>query len=88
MIPLGSRGATTPPIEAISEIARVLNRVRQSGPNAADDLLPLVDQELRKLAAQKMANQAVGHAHQRIALVHNAWLRLGSSEIPLFGCES
>jgi len=88
VIPLANRGAATPPIEAMSEITRVLNRVRQDGPNAADDLLPLVYQELRKLAAQKMANEAVGHTRQPTALVHDAWLRLGGSEIPSCGCES
>ena len=45
----------------MSEITRVLNRVQQGDANAAEELLPLVYQELRKLAAQKMANEALGH---------------------------
>ena len=68
----------------MSEITRVLNRVQQGDANAADELLPLVYQELRKLAAQKMANEAVGHTLQPTALVHEAWLRLGGSEAPSF----
>jgi RNA polymerase sigma factor (TIGR02999 family) len=68
----------------MSEITRVLNRVQQDGGDAADELLPLVYQELRKLAAQKMANEAVGHTLQPTALVHEAWLRLGGSEAPSF----
>jgi RNA polymerase sigma factor (TIGR02999 family) len=68
----------------MSEITRVLNRVQQDGADAADELLPLVYQELRKLAAQKMANEAVGHTLQPTALVHEAWLRLGGSQAPSF----
>jgi RNA polymerase sigma factor (TIGR02999 family) len=68
----------------MSEITRVLNRVQQGDANAADELLPLVYQELRKLAAQKMANEAIGHTLQPTALVHEAWLRLGGSEAPSF----
>jgi RNA polymerase sigma factor (TIGR02999 family) len=68
----------------MSEITRVLNSVQQDGADAADELLPLVYQELRKLAAQKMANEAVGHTLQPTALVHEAWLRLGGSEAPSF----
>jgi RNA polymerase sigma factor (TIGR02999 family) len=45
-------------------------------PNAADELLSLVYDELRKLAAARMANEAAGHTLQPTALVHEAWLRL------------
>jgi len=51
-----------------------------AGPNVAKALLPLVYQELRRLAAQKMASQAAGHTLQPTALVHEAWLRLVSNE--------
>ena len=44
--------------------------------NAADQLLPLVYEELRQLAARKLANEAAGHTLQPTALVHEAWLRL------------
>ena len=47
-----------------------------SGPSAASDLLPLVYEELRKLAVHKMANEAPGQTLQPTALVHEAWLRL------------
>jgi RNA polymerase sigma factor (TIGR02999 family) len=46
---------------------------------AAEDLLPLVYEELRRLAAHKLANEAPGQTLQTTALVHEAWLRLGGS---------
>jgi len=49
-------------------------------PNASSDLLPLVYDELRKLAAQKMARELPGQTLQPTALVHEAWLRLGGSD--------
>jgi RNA polymerase sigma factor (TIGR02999 family) len=48
--------------------------------NAAQELLPLVYQELRRLAVQKMAGQAPGHTLQPTALVHEAWLRLTGNQ--------
>ena len=57
-------------------------------PNAAGELLPLVYQELRKLAAHKMANQAAGHTLQPTALVHEAWLRLTGNEEAHFAGRS
>jgi RNA polymerase sigma factor (TIGR02999 family) len=54
--------------------------VRQGDPKAADELLPLVYEELRKLAAAKMANEAAGNTLQPTALVHEAWLRLAGSQ--------
>src|SRR6058998_920439 len=54
----------------------ILNAIDQGDPKAADQLLPLVYDELRKLAAAKMANEAPGHTLQPTALVHEAWLRL------------
>ena len=51
-------------------------RLTSGDPKAAGELLPLVYQELRKLAAHKMAGQAAGHTLQPTALVHEAWLRL------------
>ena len=49
-------------------------------PNAARELLPLVYQELRQLAAHKMANQVAGHTLQPTALVHEVWLRMVGNE--------
>jgi len=54
----------------------ILNRVEQGDPKAAEELLPLVYEELRRLAAARMANEAAGHTLQPTALVHEAWLRL------------
>ena len=61
----------------MSEVTRILDRVSQGEAQAAEELLPLVYEELRKLAAFKMANEAPGQTLQATALVHDAWLRLG-----------
>lgn len=60
-------------------MTRILDRVQQGDPQAADELLPLVYQELRRLAAHKMSNEVPGHTLQATALVHEAWLRLTRS---------
>src|SRR5437868_6685397 len=65
---------------AMSELTSVLNRIQQGNENAADELLPLVYEELRKLAAHKMAGEAPGQTLQPTALVHEAWLRLTGDE--------
>jgi RNA polymerase sigma factor (TIGR02999 family) len=68
------------------DVTRILEAVQQGDPNAADKLLPLVYEELRRLAAHKMANQAPGHTLQPTALVHEAWLRLiGNQEAQFVG---
>ncbi|MHC1767487.1 MAG: sigma-70 family RNA polymerase sigma factor [Verrucomicrobiia bacterium] len=64
----------------MSEVTRILDRVEQGDPKAAEELLPLVYDELRRVAAQKMANEAPGQTLQPTALVHEAWLRLAGSE--------
>lgn len=60
----------------MSEVTRILESIERGNARAADELLPLVYEELRRLAAQKMANEAAGHTLQPTALVHEAWLRL------------
>ena len=60
----------------ISDVTQILEAVQNGDPKAADELLPLVYEELRKLAAAKMAHEAAGHTLQPTALVHEAWLRL------------
>jgi RNA polymerase sigma factor (TIGR02999 family) len=60
----------------MSEITQVLERIHNGEPSAADALLPLVYDELRKLAAQKMALENPGQTLQATALVHEAYLRL------------
>jgi RNA polymerase sigma factor (TIGR02999 family) len=57
-------------------ITQVLNAIEQGDPNAAEQLLPLVYEELRKLAAQKLAQEKPGQTLQATALVHEAYLRL------------
>lgn len=59
----------------MSEVTRILNRVQQGDHKAADELLPLVYEELRKLAAARMAAMPPGQTLQATALVHDAWRR-------------
>jgi RNA polymerase sigma factor (TIGR02999 family) len=61
---------------AVSDVTRILDAIQQGDAKAADELLPLVYEELRKLATHKMANEAPGHTLQPTALVHEVWLRL------------
>lgn len=70
--------------EGLSEFTQILARVEQGDSKAAAELLPLVYDELRRLAAQKMVNEAAGHTLQPTALVHEAWIRLGCGEMPAF----
>ncbi len=62
------------------EVTRVLDAIEQGDPKAAERLLPLVYDELRRMAAHKMAGEAGGHTLQATALVHEAWLRLASAK--------
>jgi RNA polymerase sigma factor (TIGR02999 family) len=68
----------------VSEFTQILERVEQGDLPAAAELLPLVYDELRGLAAQKMNRETAGHTLQPTALVHEAWLRLGGAEAPAF----
>jgi RNA polymerase sigma factor (TIGR02999 family) len=60
----------------VSDVTRILEAAQRGEPSAAHELLPLVYDELRRLAAYKMAHEAPGHTLQPTALVHEAWLRL------------
>ena len=60
----------------MSDVTRILEAAQQGDPTAAEQLLPLVYEELRRLAAHRMANEAAGQTLQPTALVHEAWLRL------------
>jgi RNA polymerase sigma factor (TIGR02999 family) len=60
----------------MSEVTRILSAIEQGDPSAADQLLPLVYDELRQLAAQKFAQEKPGQTLQATALVHEAYLRL------------
>ncbi|MCP5528459.1 MAG: sigma-70 family RNA polymerase sigma factor [Verrucomicrobiales bacterium] len=59
-----------------SEITRILQTFEGGDPQAAEQLLPLVYEDLRRLAAQKMARERPGQTLQPTALVHEAWLRI------------
>lgn len=60
----------------MSDVTRILNAIEQGDPQAAEQLLPLVYDELRKLAAQKLAQEKPGQTLQATALVHDAYVRL------------
>ncbi len=64
------------------ELTRVLQRAGAGDPTAAADLLPLVYDELRRLAASRMAREQAGQTLQATALVHEVWLRLGGDNQP------
>ena len=64
----------------MSRVTRILERAQAADPQSAEELLPLVYNELRKLAAHKIASQPAGHTLQPTVLVHEAWLRLTGSE--------
>ena len=64
----------------MSAVTLLLTRAQHGDPNAASELLPLVYDELRKLAASRMTDEAAGHTLQPTALVHEAWLRLTHDE--------
>jgi len=67
----------------MSEVTQMLDAVGRGDPTAAEQLLPLVYEELRKLAAVRMANESAGHTLQPTALVHEAWLRLAGNDAPV-----
>ena len=74
----GPRGL--PP--AMNDVTRILSAIEHGDPQAAGQLLPLVYEELRKLAAQRLAQEKPGQTLQATALVHDAYLRLVGEEDP------
>jgi len=60
----------------MSDVTRILNAIEHGDPHAADELLPLVYEQLRQLAAKKLAQESPDQTLQPTALVHEAWLRL------------
>ena len=72
----------SPAESARGGITLILQRAAQGDLQAADQILPLVYDELRKLAAAKMARESAGQTLQPTALVHEAWLRLGGDAQP------
>ena len=63
-------------LATMSEVTHILSAIDQGDPHAAEHLLPLVYDELRKLATEKIANERPGQTLQATALVHEAYLRL------------
>jgi RNA polymerase sigma factor (TIGR02999 family) len=68
-----------------SDVTRILTAIDNGDPSASEALLPLVYEELRKLAAQRLAKEAPGQTLQATALVHEAYLRLVGSDESLKG---
>lgn len=68
----------------MNDATRLLGAIETGDTGAAEQLLPLVYEELRKLAASKMANEAAGHTLQPTELVHEAWLRLVGNQSSKF----
>ena len=64
----------------MTDVTRILNQIEQGDPSASDQLLPLVYEELRVLARQRLANEKPGQTLQATALVHEAYLRLIGKE--------
>lgn len=68
----------------MSDVTRIFDRIQRGDSQAADELLPLIYDELRRLAAAKMAREQPGQTLQPTALVHEAWLRLGGDQQPVW----
>ena len=63
-------------LDRMSDVTRILSAIEQGDPSAADQLLPLVYDELRRLAAERLAHEKPGQTLEATALVHEAYLRL------------
>src|SRR5688572_29535091 len=79
---LPTMSAAPPPSDSAGELTLLLQRAEQGDTRVADEILPLVYAELRKLAAAKMARESAAHTLQPTALVHEAWIRLGGDAQP------
>jgi RNA polymerase sigma factor (TIGR02999 family) len=66
----------------MGELTLILERAHAGDPGAAEELIPLVYSELRRLAGSKLSREAPGQTLQPTALVHEAWLRLGADQQP------
>ena len=64
----------------MSDVTRILNSIGSGDPESADELLALVYDDLRRLAAARMSDERAGHTLQATALVHEAWIRLAGPE--------
>src|SRR5262249_38099156 len=77
--PVRRAGASEILVSPMSEVTRILSAIEQGDPHAAEQLLPLVYEELRQLAAVRLAQEKPGQTLQPTALVHEAYLRLVAS---------
>src|SRR6185295_11862394 len=76
-------GAARPPrASTMSDVTRTLSAIEQGDPSAAEQLLPLVYDELRQLAGARLAHEQPGQTLQATALVHEAYLRLVATPLP------
>src|SRR5712672_2196299 len=66
----------------MNDLTRMLHHLNPDDPQSAEELLPLLYDELRRLAAMKMGAQPAGHTLQPTALVHEAWLRIAGENHP------
>ena len=72
----------------MNDVTQILSQIEQGDPSAAEQLLPLVYGELRKLAAAKLAQEKPGQTLQATALVHEAYVRLmGSADAKRWDCR-
>ena len=71
-------------VSPMSDVTHILSAIEQGDPHAAEQLLPLVYDELRKLAAQKLTQEKPGQTLEATALVHEAYLRLVGGPAPCF----
>ena len=78
----GRASRTSRIFTAMSEVTEILSAMERGESRTAEELLPLVYDELRHLAAQKLAQEKPGQTLQATALVHEAWLRLVASDVP------
>ena len=69
-------------VTPMNEVTRILSAIEEGDPHAAEQLLPLVYEELRKLAAQKLAQEKPGQTLEATALVHEAYLRMVDLDTP------
>src|SRR5215831_9680280 len=78
--PRPTRGVSSRRPPAMDDVTRVLSAIEAGDPQAAEQLLPLVYDELRRLAARRLAGEGPGHTLQPTALVHEAYLKLVGSD--------
>jgi RNA polymerase sigma factor (TIGR02999 family) len=69
-------------LEQVNDVTRILNSLDEGGQDTRQELVPIIYEELRRLAAAKMAHERPGQTLQATALVHEAWLRLVGSDTP------